>query len=777
MLGDMEATYYPTSPAVVPAALTKPSARYRRHAWMAALSLALFLAVYLGLAVWFLWLSGVALHGLSLGKVNFLILTVGTCAGFLALFLIKALFFIRRASTGASIEITPAEQPRIFSFLHRLADETGAPRPHRVFVSAGVNACVFFDLTVLNLFFPSRKNLEIGLGLVNVLTLSEFKAVLAHELGHFAQRSMAIGSWVYIARQIAEQIVARRDLLDRFLKGLSRSDIRVAWVGWLLSFIIWSLRLLMDGLLRLVVLAERALSRQMEFQADLVAVSVTGSDELVHALHKIGAADVAWQQTLEFASTEISQSRKTLALHAVQRWVLDRIAIILGRDDWGRVPDSVRANGRHGRVFKAGFAKPPIMWSTHPDNRDREENAKQQYIEGLHDSRSAWELFVDPEPLQSQVAERLYTAEAGGEVPSRETTWKALEERYHLEQYHPRYRGAYLGRSLTRHAARASELSSVLGNSVDPEVALDTLYSPAFAEDLKRSESLREELFGLEALRLKAYEPDGGRIVFRGRAVGRSDLPGLINDVKQELAAVNERLQSHDHLCRSVHRALAETVGVGWDEYLTGLLTVLHYAEHTAADLQDAHMALQVVLGEIGVGRLTSRKLGRLLERAQDLQQVLETFQRQKQELVLDPQLRVRLGAESWSALVEDLKLTAPLRDNLGPWLDASASWVNAFGAALDRLRIQTLDQMLQTEQWIAERRRRGFAPRSLPGVNRAPAGYRVLIEGAGRPKDFRFGWWARFLLADGWVAVTARMLLAIAVIGGVLVFGSVTVR
>ena len=40
---------------------------------------------------------------------------------------------------------------------------------------------------MLNFIFPSKKNLEIGLPLVNALTLSELKAVLAHEFGHFAQ--------------------------------------------------------------------------------------------------------------------------------------------------------------------------------------------------------------------------------------------------------------------------------------------------------------------------------------------------------------------------------------------------------------------------------------------------------------------------------------------------------------------------------------------------------------------------------------------------------------
>jgi hypothetical protein len=63
--------------------------------------------------------------------------------------------------------------------------------------------------------------------------LLHLKAVLAHEFGHFAQRTMAVGRWVYIAQQIAAHIVAKRDALDKLLHTISRWDIRIAWVGWI----------------------------------------------------------------------------------------------------------------------------------------------------------------------------------------------------------------------------------------------------------------------------------------------------------------------------------------------------------------------------------------------------------------------------------------------------------------------------------------------------------------------------------------------------------------
>jgi hypothetical protein len=48
-------------------------------------------------------------------------------------------------------------------------------------------------------------------------------------------------------------------------------DPRIAWVGWVLSLIIWAIRSLVDTAFSVVVLSERALSREMDYQADLVA--------------------------------------------------------------------------------------------------------------------------------------------------------------------------------------------------------------------------------------------------------------------------------------------------------------------------------------------------------------------------------------------------------------------------------------------------------------------------------------------------------------------------
>src|SRR5262245_3309561 len=193
--------------------LAQPTSAYKRRAWLAMAGLAVFVILYFWLAGWFLLTAYRLTFGAEGAREPLLGWLVGGCAAILAFFMLKAVFFVSRGGQSDDVEITAAQQPRLFEFLHQLADQAGAPRPYRVFLSARVNAAVFYDLSLLNLVFPSKKNLEIGLALVNCLTLGELRAVLAHEFGHFAQGAMAVGRWVYVAQQIAAHLVARRDLL------------------------------------------------------------------------------------------------------------------------------------------------------------------------------------------------------------------------------------------------------------------------------------------------------------------------------------------------------------------------------------------------------------------------------------------------------------------------------------------------------------------------------------------------------------------------------------
>jgi Zn-dependent protease with chaperone function len=126
-------------------------------------------------------------------------------------FLLKFMFSKKTNDRSQYIEIHREEEQELFDFIDKINAETNSPKPKKIYISADVNAAVFYDSSFWSMFLPIRKNLVIGLGLVNTINLSEFKAVLAHEFGHFSQRSMKLGSYVYNANSIIYDMLYNND--------------------------------------------------------------------------------------------------------------------------------------------------------------------------------------------------------------------------------------------------------------------------------------------------------------------------------------------------------------------------------------------------------------------------------------------------------------------------------------------------------------------------------------------------------------------------------------
>jgi len=754
-------TIYPAGPAAVPDALTRASPTYRRQAWIAMLALLAFAVSYVGLGGWFCWksytLMRAALHGAR--DAGWLMLG-SAAAGFIAVFMLKALFFVKRGDYAGLTEITARDHPRLFEFIYRLADEAKAARPRKVFLSPRVNAAVFYDLSPLNLLLPSRKNLEIGLALVNVLNLSEFKAVLAHEFGHFAQKSMAVGRWVYIAQQIAGHIVAHRDALDGFLNGLSRFDVRIAWIGWLLSLVVWAIRSVVDTFFRLVLVAERALSREMEFQADRVSVSLTGSDALIEALYRCQSADLAWDRTLGFANAEAAKGRRTRDLFEIQRLVIEHLRAILDDAAFG-APPAPAGDARSHRIFKKEAVQVSRMWATHPLNHEREENAKAHYLPVEPKRSSAWDLFEEPQALRERATAELFQGPEPLPLASREESMAALTAEYGRESYKRIYRGCYLARPLTRRAASPGELYA------HSAPARSAVYPASLSADLKGLENLQGEKAQLDAIESGHAKAADGRLRFRGRVVQRSQLPGLIRSVQDEIAKTQDRLAAHDAQCRALGRELARRQGNGWEAYHHGLLRLVHYAEHSEANLGDAHAALAHCVSMATAKRKVSAKeVDRILSHANEMHEQLVAVHAGSAALQPGEAVMAQLGVPSWPSALGDAGLGMPDRESIGRWLDVADSWVRPVLAALGKLRRAAIDELLVVEASLSRADYAGQALDPAPPPPQLPANYRSFVQGSERPLQRKLDWWSRFQVADGWVPAGARLLVAGGIIG-----------
>jgi len=90
-------------------------------------------------------------------------------------FLLKFIFTSHKVDRSHLYEIKKADEPELFKMISDIVNEVGTNFPKRVYLSSDVNAAVFYDSSFWSMIFPVKKNLQIGLGLVNSVTKTELK--------------------------------------------------------------------------------------------------------------------------------------------------------------------------------------------------------------------------------------------------------------------------------------------------------------------------------------------------------------------------------------------------------------------------------------------------------------------------------------------------------------------------------------------------------------------------------------------------------------------------
>jgi len=95
-------------------------------------------------------------------------------------------------------QLKPDKYPRLFTELKGVAEATRQAMPAEVYLVPDVNAWVMQRGGIMG--FGSRQVMGVGLPLMRILTCSQFRAVLAHEFGHYHGGDTKIGPWIYKTR-------------------------------------------------------------------------------------------------------------------------------------------------------------------------------------------------------------------------------------------------------------------------------------------------------------------------------------------------------------------------------------------------------------------------------------------------------------------------------------------------------------------------------------------------------------------------------------------------
>lgn len=526
-------------------------------------------------------------------------------SGMLFPFLVKALFKRQRWDDPLLMEVREAEHPELFAFLRRLCVETGAPFPHRVFLHPEVNASVFYNSSLLNLIFPVRKNLMIGLGLPNALPLSEFKGVLAHEFGHFSQNSMRLGQYVYVSNRIIGDMVHSRDFFDDLLQRWKKlGDLRLSGPGWLLSGLVWVLRKFLTLVFHGINWGQAALSREMEFHADLVAVSVSGSDVIPNLLKRLEAASHGLMSALEDLKSATHHRLYTRHLFHHQTHAIAYLRGVRRDPQWGIPPEQPADPTQYVRVFDPGDEGVPDMYASHPPNSQREANARARYFRSPTDDRSPWVLFRSPEVLREAMTRRFYevnaSLEPGTPLADPEEVQRFIDGEHAETTYDPRYCGLYDGRLIQ--PGGGDDLPEMVREPWDRErigAAFRRLYEEGIKEFAEAHLSRRAEQDVLQKLESGEYSLRKATFTFREQEHRKKDVPDLLQRVQAELEQDEAWLKGFDADVFLAHYHAAREVDGSQAEELLSRYRFHLAAQEIAVTFQGQFQRLEHVIGYV----------------------------------------------------------------------------------------------------------------------------------------------------------------------------------
>lgn len=170
--------------------------------------------------------------------------------------------------------------PTLFAELENIAAALKEPLPREVYLIPDVNAFVADRGGFMG--FGSRRVMGIGLPLLSILTVSQFRAVLAHEFAHYYGGDTSLGPWVYKTQTAIVRIFQN--------VGSLGSLARIAILGVMYLVVANLMKWYFILFLRAINLA----SRQREYRADDLAGLIAGQRPLIDGLRAIHGAIPAW---------------------------------------------------------------------------------------------------------------------------------------------------------------------------------------------------------------------------------------------------------------------------------------------------------------------------------------------------------------------------------------------------------------------------------------------------------------------------------------------------
>lgn len=499
--------------------------------------------------------------GVGLASLGILILS----------FLIKFIFKSHKVDRSHLIEITKEEQPTLFSMIQEIVDEVGTNFPKKVYMSHDVNAAVFYDSNFWSMLFPIKKNLLIGMGLVNTVSKEELKAILSHEFGHFSQRTMKVGSYVYNVNQVIFNMLYDNDSYEKGVQSWANISGYIAIFAILAMNIISGIQWVLRKLYEVVNKSYLALSREMEFHADEIAANVTGIEPLKTSLLRMSLADHAFNNVLSFYQEKISENITSENIYKEHLFIMNFFAKDASIPIVEGLPDVSL-----GELNKFNKSKLVIkdQWASHPSTEER--------IKKLEETRITTEraehipanvIFHNIEALQQQITQLIF----------KDIEYKEEVSPLPFDKFESLFCKEFVDNSFSKIYQGYYDNKNPLFfdiNKIDSDgraVNIEELFSQEMIDLVYTSIGLQNDIETLEhvsnkTVKIKTFDYDG-------KKYKRKETNALLQKLRLELEEINKIITTNDIAVFKFFKRNAQT-----ESHLTKLETLYrHFFEFDKA--------------------------------------------------------------------------------------------------------------------------------------------------------------------------------------------------
>lgn len=186
------------------------------------------------LGYFYIWIIILFLIVLTIGTgillIKLPILAIKAGLPLLALIAVILKSFWLKSEPVPGMYLTKKEYPEVFAVVEKIRKSIKAPEPHHIIINSDFNAAVM-QKPRLGLLGWHKNYLMLGLPMLQAFSLEQFEAVLAHEMGHLAEKHSANVAWIYHLRSVYAQLMDELSAQSSFGQVLF-----ISFLNWYFPF-------------------------------------------------------------------------------------------------------------------------------------------------------------------------------------------------------------------------------------------------------------------------------------------------------------------------------------------------------------------------------------------------------------------------------------------------------------------------------------------------------------------------------------------------------------